>query len=379
MQTRLQAPDCNERFPTRKALFTGLYRGVGSVVIATLPAAGTFFTTYEASKTALGGIAQGPALHMASSAIAELASCVILTPAEIIKQRAQVARNASEYGGGGSGKPPVQSAAERLRGDVGSGKGVGTAARNATRAAAHDAVENSMAGRVAKDMQATTTTTRAASSSSSRAVAPPLTTTFVRGYVALAARNLPFTAVQFPLYEKFREILSRRWDVELGSDTRSGGVVAAEETSSGDEHKYSSSSASSAPTPPPSAPASSRILMPGLVASTSAACAGSIAALLSTPIDNAKTRIMISQDGATGAATQGTWACMRGMYVNEGWKSLWRGGLLRSVWTALGAGIYLGSYESGRLWWRTRGERGARSERSERRDPREPSDTRHVN
>ena len=41
----------------------------------------------------------------------------------------------------------------------------------------------------------------------------------------------------------------------------------------------------------------------------------------------------------------------------NGVKGLFRGGLLRGVWTMLGAGLYLGVYESGRVWLaRRRGE-----------------------
>ncbi|CAO1634985.1 unnamed protein product [Sympodiomycopsis kandeliae] len=310
IKTRLQAPDCKQRFPTRRALFTGLYRGVGSVVIATLPAAGTFFTTYEGSKTALAGYMSGPALHMTSSAIAELASCVILTPAEIIKQRAQVASDSYV----GSGKPfqtAVETTIDRAKhGDV----------KQAVQSGASEGMKQSTAHNVAKNLTSQTNYTR----------------TFVRGYMALAGRNLPFTAMQFPLYEKFREVLSRRWNVQLGSDTATGDVVSSDQINSRSRGSRTHE----------------EIVLPGLVASSSAALAGSIAALLSTPVDNAKTRIMIADN--TTSATQGTMQCMISIYRNEGFRALWRGGALRSAWTALGAGIYLGSYESGRLWWRSR-------------------------
>ena len=34
----------------------------------------------------------------------------------------------------------------------------------------------------------------------------------------------------------------------------------------------------------------------------------------------------------------------------NGVKGLFRGGLLRGVWTMLGAGLYLGVYDSGKIW-----------------------------
>jgi solute carrier family 25 (mitochondrial S-adenosylmethionine transporter), member 26 len=37
--------------------------------------------------------------------------------------------------------------------------------------------------------------------------------------------------------------------------------------------------------------------------------------------------------------------------MNEsGVKGLFRGGTLRAAWTALSSGLYLGVYESGRVW-----------------------------
>ncbi|KAI7134534.1 hypothetical protein KC324_g16772 [Hortaea werneckii] len=40
----------------------------------------------------------------------------------------------------------------------------------------------------------------------------------------------------------------------------------------------------------------------------------------------------------------------REIIANEGVKGLFRGGALRAVWTMLGAGLYLGVYESGRVY-----------------------------
>lgn len=194
----------------------------------------------------------------------------------------------------------------------------------------------------------------ASSSSSKSTKQANLSKTFVRGYLALAGRNLPFTAMQFPLYEHFRVVFSKRYNVKLGSDTNSSDVLMTEDTDS--SSKSTSSSSASNP-----APSSSRedIIKPGLVAASSAALAGSVAALLSTPIDNAKTRIMITDAGTPAlpgkAGTDGgTIRTMIEIWQKEGAIKLMKGGALRSAWTALGAGLYLGSYESGRLWWRSR-------------------------
>ncbi|EJP68871.1 mitochondrial carrier protein (Pet8) [Beauveria bassiana ARSEF 2860] len=73
----------------------GLYQGIGSVVLATLPAAGVFFSTYELGKTSISklSLVPLPVVHSAASTMAEAASCLVLTPAELVKQHAQMMRS----------------------------------------------------------------------------------------------------------------------------------------------------------------------------------------------------------------------------------------------------------------------------------------------
>lgn len=84
-------------------MFRGVYQGVGSVIIATLPASGAFFSTYEGVKATLHqynpslgsgkALLPTPLVHALASGTAELVSCFILTPAEVIKQNAQIVDN----------------------------------------------------------------------------------------------------------------------------------------------------------------------------------------------------------------------------------------------------------------------------------------------
>lgn len=46
----------------------------------------------------------------------------------------------------------------------------------------------------------------------------------------------------------------------------------------------------------------------------------------------------------------GGYAIGNEVFRTEGLKGLFRGGLLRSLWTAAGSGLYLGTYESGRRY-----------------------------
>lgn len=140
------------------------------------------------------------------------------------------------------------------------------------------------------------------------------------------------------------------------------------------------------------------------ITAVSAGAAGSVAAVVTTPIDVVKTRIMLSAvDDATHevssqqqnakASSEGlvdalgktvqsskataksavknlnpltsaeqkgkksAWKIGQDIVQEKGVKGLWRGGALRGVWTFIGSGLYLGVYESGRVYLaRRRGE-----------------------
>ena len=128
--------------------------------------------------------------------------------------------------------------------------------------------------------------------------------------------------------------------------------------------------------------ATGTLLEKGLVTAVSAGTAGSIAAVITTPIDVVKTRIMLSaasegnarsteaQQALKQAEAQGKnaetelkrardtaksgraggIAVGKDIFRTEGVKGLFRGGALRGAWTALGSGLYLGVYESGRTY-----------------------------
>ncbi|KAB8339118.1 hypothetical protein FH972_022054 [Carpinus fangiana] len=124
----------------------------------------------------------------------------------------------------------------------------------------------------------------------------------------------------------------------------------------------------------------------GLLTAVAAGTAGSFAAVVTTPIDVVKTRIMLEaatsfadqsrgsdvveavKSGkvvdALGAATgkpggggkkaaykkMSSLAIARDIVAKDGWLGLWRGGALRGAWTLLGSGLYLGVYETGRAY-----------------------------
>lgn len=145
----------------------------------------------------------------------------------------------------------------------------------------------------------------------------------------------------------------------------------------------------------------------GLITAVSAGLAGSVAAWVTTPVDVVKTRVMLAAGeegarkaeqiareqqqrarqkgngekaiadkakeslkvgkeglkdalGSTGGQIwkrKSSLQIAREVVSENGVKGLFRGGALRAVWTMLGSGLYLGVYESGRIWLaRRRGE-----------------------
>lgn len=253
------------------------------MVVATLPAAATFFTVYEGAKSffgrhdAVAGLPQ-PVIHSAASAVAEMASCVVLTPAEVIKQNAQMLRQASS---GEQGSTSMR--ALRQLGGAGAGQKL------------------------------------------------------LSGYTAMVARNLPFTAIQFPIFEYTRkQIWSRR------STTRQDGTgLEAREKRS--------------------------LLETGAITGTSAGLAGSFAAVVTTPMDVVKTRMMLAagekQDArpaardrtgekksTSGHRGRGGLEVAREVVRERGVPGLFRGAVLRAGWTAIGSGLYLGMYEVSKVW-----------------------------
>jgi hypothetical protein len=113
-----------------------------------------------------------------------------------------------------------------------------------------------------------------------------------------------------------------------------------------------------------------------LSTAVSAGGAGSIAAIITTPVDVVKTRIMLlaaSESSDTrakkkiehprnqgqsldklaskkGAMKKSGLTVAQEVMSESGVKGLFRGGTLRAAWTALGSSLYLGAYESARVW-----------------------------
>ncbi|KAF8962999.1 mitochondrial carrier domain-containing protein [Flammula alnicola] len=235
--------------------FSGIYKGVGSVVVGSAPGAAAFFSTYETMKKTLP-LSEGlaPVKHMISASVAEVAACLIRVPTEVIKTRMQT----STYGAlGGS-----SWAAARL-------------------VLANDGFWG-----------------------------------FYRGFGITVMREIPFTSLQFPLYELLKLQLSYKLNRKP------------------------------------------------LYAHEAAACgsiAGGVAAALTTPLDVLKTRVMLDTR-VNIQITSPPHPCpklqdpskeklpslpsrLRTIYITEGPKALFAGVVPRTLWISAGGAVFLGVYE----------------------------------
>lgn len=267
-----------------RTLWRNLYQGVGTVALVAAPSSGTFFTTYEGVKYALAesGFLSTPAVHALSSSVAQLVNCAIVAPAEVLKQNAQVLA--------------VQDPSTPRSSPPGQPK-------------------------------------KNASSSSTIRVLQRLKrhpTQLWSGYTALVARDLPFTALQFPVFEYLKELLVARRS-GLGKGSESMGVF---------ERAW--------------------------ISAVSAGAAGSAAAWVTTPFDVVKTRMMLDagskdSNGAErvlgeampsecGHRKRSGFQVGREVLQQEGIRGLFRGEFVRAAFTILGNGMFIGCYEGAKTY-----------------------------
>lgn len=223
--------------------YLGVYRGLGSAVVASAPSASLFFVTYDGMKsysrpifnnliTSSDQVAE-TATHMFSSSAGEIAACMVRVPAEVIKQRTQTHKSDSS----------LQTLKKLLQNENGEG----------------------------------------------------IRRNLYRGWSTTVMREIPFTCIQFPLYE----FLKKQWAISGGREQVAPWQGA----------------------------------FCGCVA-------GGIAAATTTPLDVLKTRLMLSHTSVP------VLHLARQIYATEGWKVFFSGVGPRTVWISAGGAIFLGVYET---------------------------------
>lgn len=204
--------------------------------MASAPSASLFFITYDYMKSVTHNKFSHPAIgHMISSSMGEIMACMIRVPAEVIKQRTQAGVLGEKATSMTNFKYLIQNK---------SGEGV-------------------IRG-------------------------------LYRGWNSTIFREIPFTIIQFPLYEKLKSL----WSQYEGGNSIS--------------------------------------LAKGAICGS---IAGGIAAAITTPLDVIKTRIMLNTTSIS------TMELVKDMVKVEGYRVFLSGIGPRTCWISAGGAIFLGCYE----------------------------------
>lgn len=228
--------------------FTGIYRGVGSAIVGSAPGAALFFCTYEYTKTFLsqrryakqviGGQSDewtAPIEQMVAASLGEVAACAVRVPTEVIKQRTQ----AGQY----------PSSLLTIRAILSQHRAIGFSG---------------------------------------------VWMELYRGWSVTIMREVPFTVIQFPLWESMKEYRRRKSGKES--------VGAFESALFG-------------------------------------SAAGAIAAGTTTPLDVLKTRMMLAKEKTAMIPL------LKQILKDSGPRAFFAGIGPRIVWISAGGAIFLGSYQ----------------------------------
>lgn len=240
----------------------GLYGGYSAAMLGSLPSSAVFFLTYETIKRyAVNdlGIPETPAF-LAAGFLGDLVSSVFYVPSEVLKTRLQLqGRYNNPYFNSGYNYENLRDAAKTIVRTEGAG-------------------------------------------------------TLFYGYKATLTRDLPFSALQFTFYEKFRrfafELTSTETDVKIGATATEG----------------------------KSLPLYAELL--------TGAAAGGLAGTITTPLDVVKTR-MQTQNGTSAVMLNSSSiiSSLKTIYAKEGINGLFSGVAPRFVWTSIQSSVMLVLYQ----------------------------------
>ena len=237
LKTRLQSKTGPKIWEPR--LYRGIYRGLSSAAIGSVPGASIFFCTYDTSKRVLGDTFghNKPWVHMISAAIGETMACLVRVPTENVKQKMQMGM--------------------------------------------YDSMSKAFHG--------------------VRLQGPKPWSGFYVGYSTTIMREIPFGFIQFPLWEGLKVWWAKKQDTPLNP------------------------------------------IQSALCGSFS----GAVAAAITTPIDVAKTRLMLLQvgDSTTSSNKMGLLRAISEIYRTEGMSGMFRGIGPRVMWISIGGSVFFGAYE----------------------------------
>lgn len=259
MKTRLQS---REGFFASGG-FKNVYRGIGSVTVGSAPSAALFFVTYDSTKRYLLNLAAGSSgwteasdsisaphkvdvttkalIHMAAGSLGETAGCLIRVPVEVVKQRAQAKQ--------------FKSSKDAFMNIVRSHSGL----------------------QFIREMY--------------------------RGAGITLLREIPFTMIQFPLWEALKVWHVSNITVPSGLDAKASETIGA------------------------------------VPSALYGSLAGAVGAGLTTPLDVLKTRLMLSRE-RVGAVVM-----FKSVLRESGPKALFAGIVPRVGWISVGGAVFLGSYQ----------------------------------
>lgn len=224
--------------------YHGVYRGLGSAVVASAPGASLFFVSYDFMKRELRPYFRkylpnasdqliDTTVQMCASTMGEISACLVRVPSEVIKQRTQTHKTNSSW----------QTFKSLLKNENGEG----------------------------------------------------IRRNFYRGWSTTIMREIPFTCIQFPLYEFLKKKWARTTEVDQVAPWQ-GAICGS--------------------------------------------FAGGIAAATTTPLDLLKTRLMLNDCSVP------VWKLAQTIYSEEGFKVFFSGIGPRTMWISAGGAIFLGVYET---------------------------------
>ncbi|KAJ5893540.1 S-adenosylmethionine mitochondrial carrier protein [Penicillium taxi] len=287
IKTRLQQAHNHAAPQARLSLrqtVRGIYAGLPSVLFGSAPSAASFFIVYDGVKRSLlppssNSSSEQPSrshivfTHSIASSLGEISACAVRVPTEVVKQRAQ----AGLFGG---------STLLALK-DILSLRHPAPAPAADVASQASTAPLKRGYGQVIRELY--------------------------RGAGITIAREIPFTVLQFTMWESMKEAYANRY-LEAGSSQ-----------------------------------------IPVSTSAMFGSVAGAIAAGLTTPLDVIKTRVMLARRGDGGEAPIRVKEIVQGV-AQEGLGTFWRGIGPRVAWIGIGGAVFLGSYQW--AWNTLEGKRG---------------------